>query len=140
MSAAPVPEDTAARPGRARPQAPALDLGALITDPETRIVVCCGAGGVGKTTTSAALALAAAQAGRTVVVLTIDPARRLAQAVGGRDVRIEPIAGRWLRVVVLDDPEPPADVIEPARPGPRRRRTRPVATPCPAEGAPHSFR
>ena len=57
--------------------APALDLDALIGDPDTRIVVCCGAGGVGKTTTSAALALAAAEAGRNVVVLTIDPARRL---------------------------------------------------------------
>ncbi len=60
--------------------APAMDLAALIADPTTRIVVCCGAGGVGKTTTSAALALAAAEAGRKVVVLTIDPARRLAQA------------------------------------------------------------
>ena len=57
-----------------------MDLAALIADPETRILVCCGAGGVGKTTTSAALALAAAEAGRTVVVLTIDPARRLAQS------------------------------------------------------------
>jgi anion-transporting ArsA/GET3 family ATPase len=47
-----------------------------------RIVVCCGAGGVGKTTTSAALALAGAIAGRRVLVLTIDPARRLAEAMG----------------------------------------------------------
>src|SRR5262249_1697219 len=47
-----------------------------------KVIVCCGAGGVGKTTTSAALALAAAQKGRRVVVLTIDPARRLAQAMG----------------------------------------------------------
>jgi len=90
VSAAPVPEDRAARPGRARPQAPALDLGALITDPDTRIVVCCGAGGVGKTTTSAALALAAAEAGRSVVVLTIDPARRLAQSLGLTELDNEP--------------------------------------------------
>jgi anion-transporting ArsA/GET3 family ATPase len=90
VSAAPVPEATAARPGRARPQAPALDLGALITDPGTRIVVCCGAGGVGKTTTSAALALAAAEAGRSVVVLTIDPARRLAQSLGLTELDNEP--------------------------------------------------
>ncbi|MDT0277472.1 ArsA family ATPase [Blastococcus goldschmidtiae] len=75
---------------RARPQAPALELGALIADPETRIVVCCGAGGVGKTTTSAALALAAAEAGRTVVVLTIDPARRLAQSLGLTELDNEP--------------------------------------------------
>jgi anion-transporting ArsA/GET3 family ATPase len=76
--------------GRARPEAPALDLGALITDPDTRIVVCCGAGGVGKTTTSAALALAAAEAGRSVVVLTIDPARRLAQSLGLTELDNEP--------------------------------------------------
>ena len=45
-------------------------------------MVCCGAGGVGKTTTAAALALRAAERGRRVVVLTIDPARRLAQSLG----------------------------------------------------------
>jgi len=72
------------------PQARALDLGALIADPDTRIIVCCGAGGVGKTTTSAALALAAAQAGRSVVVLTIDPARRLAQSLGLTELNNEP--------------------------------------------------
>ncbi len=71
-------------------QAPAMDLQALIADLGTRIVVCCGAGGVGKTTTSAALALAAAEAGRTVVVLTIDPARRLAQSLGLRELDNEP--------------------------------------------------
>jgi anion-transporting ArsA/GET3 family ATPase len=60
----------------------ALDLDALIDDPATRIVVTCGAGGVGKTTTAAALGLRAAERGRKVVVLTIDPARRLAQALG----------------------------------------------------------
>ena len=47
-----------------------------------KIVVCCGSGGVGKTTTAAALALRAAERGRRTVVLTIDPARRLAQAMG----------------------------------------------------------
>ncbi|QWC86676.1 AAA family ATPase [Nocardioidaceae bacterium] len=62
--------------------APVLDVDALIDDPGTRIIVCCGAGGVGKTTTSAALALRAAERGRRVVVLTIDPARRLAQSMG----------------------------------------------------------
>jgi anion-transporting ArsA/GET3 family ATPase len=59
-----------------------LSVDALIRDPMTRIVVCCGAGGVGKTTTAAALALRAAEQGRSVVVLTIDPARRLAQSMG----------------------------------------------------------
>ena len=71
-------------------QAEPLDLAGLIADPETRIVVCCGAGGVGKTTTSAALALAAAEAGRSVVVLTIDPARRLAQSLGLTELDNEP--------------------------------------------------
>ena len=65
----------------ARPSAP-LDVDALLDDPGTRIVVCCGSGGVGKTTTSAALALRAAERGRRTVVLTIDPAKRLAQALG----------------------------------------------------------
>ncbi|MFC8674145.1 ArsA family ATPase [Streptomyces griseorubiginosus] len=62
--------------------APRLDLDPLIDDPKTRIVVCCGSGGVGKTTTAAALGLRAAERGRKVVVLTIDPARRLAQSMG----------------------------------------------------------
>ncbi len=49
---------------------------------EKRVLVLCGAGGVGKTTTAAALGVAAARAGRKVLVLTIDPARRLADAMG----------------------------------------------------------
>lgn len=63
-------------------QAPPLDIDALLEDRTTQIIVCCGSGGVGKTTTSAALALRAAEKGRKVVVLTIDPARRLAQSMG----------------------------------------------------------
>jgi len=63
-------------------KAPMLDVDALLDDPATGIIVCCGSGGVGKTTTSAALALRAAERGRKVVVLTIDPARRLAQSMG----------------------------------------------------------
>jgi anion-transporting ArsA/GET3 family ATPase len=63
-------------------RAPVLDLDTVIGDERTRIVVCCGSGGVGKTTTAAALAVRAAEQGRTVVVLTIDPARRLAQSMG----------------------------------------------------------
>lgn len=49
---------------------------------EKRVLVCCGAGGVGKTTTAAALALAAARMGRRVLVLTIDPSKRLAETLG----------------------------------------------------------
>ncbi len=71
-----------ARQGPAGGPADRLDVDALLDDPATRIIVCCGSGGVGKTTTSAALALRAAERGRRVVVLTIDPARRLAQAMG----------------------------------------------------------
>ncbi|WP_144119750.1 ArsA family ATPase [Catellatospora sichuanensis] len=60
-----------------------LDVDALLADPGVRIVVCCGSGGVGKTTTAAALAVRAAEEhGRRTVVLTIDPARRLAQSLG----------------------------------------------------------
>jgi anion-transporting ArsA/GET3 family ATPase len=59
-----------------------LDVDRLLDDPHTGIIVCCGSGGVGKTTVSAALALRAAERGRRVVVLTIDPARRLAQSMG----------------------------------------------------------
>ncbi|MFD4032774.1 ArsA-related P-loop ATPase [Streptomyces sp. NPDC058637] len=62
--------------------APGLDTDALLDDPGIRIVVCCGSGGVGKTTTAAALGVRAAERGRKVVVLTIDPARRLAQSMG----------------------------------------------------------
>jgi anion-transporting ArsA/GET3 family ATPase len=47
-----------------------------------RLVVCCGAGGVGKTTVSAGVALRLAAAGARTVVVTIDPARRLATALG----------------------------------------------------------
>jgi anion-transporting ArsA/GET3 family ATPase len=60
---------------------PRLDTDRLLDDPRTRIIVCCGSGGVGKTTTAAALGLRAAERGRHVVVLTVDPARRLAQSM-----------------------------------------------------------
>src|SRR5258706_137586 len=49
---------------------------------ERGIVICCGSGGVGKTTTAAVLALEGARAGRRACVVTIDPAKRLADALG----------------------------------------------------------
>jgi anion-transporting ArsA/GET3 family ATPase len=57
-----------------------------------RVIVCAGSGGVGKTTIAAALGVAAAKMGKRVLVLTIDPARRLATALGithsANDVRV----------------------------------------------------
>ena len=93
-----------------QPSGPALDLDAVLDDPATRIIVCCGSGGVGKTTTAAALALRAAEKGRTAVVLTIDPARRLAQSMGlseldntPREVRaVDRSAGGRLDAMMLD--------------------------------------
>jgi anion-transporting ArsA/GET3 family ATPase len=52
---------------------------------ESSIIICCGSGGVGKTTTAAAIGIAAARTGRNVVVVTIDPAKRLADALGLND-------------------------------------------------------
>ena len=58
----------------------------------TQIVVCCGAGGVGKTTTAAALALRFALEGHRVAVITIDPARRLADSLGVSELANEPVS------------------------------------------------
>jgi anion-transporting ArsA/GET3 family ATPase len=56
------------------------------------VIVCCGSGGVGKTTISAALGLAMAQRrDQKVLVLTVDPARRLATALGLREIGTEPV-------------------------------------------------
>jgi anion-transporting ArsA/GET3 family ATPase len=55
-----------------------------------RIVVCAGAGGVGKTTTAAAIAMGMAERGRKVAVVTIDPARRLADSLGLEELGNEP--------------------------------------------------
>ncbi len=57
---------------------------------QRRILVCCGAGGVGKTTVSAAIALGLAKLGYRAAVVTIDPARRLASALGMADLGDEP--------------------------------------------------
>jgi anion-transporting ArsA/GET3 family ATPase len=84
-----------------------LDLARLVRDPETRIIVTCGSGGVGKTTTAAAMALLGAEAGRRTVVLTIDPARRLAQSMGLTELdntprRVEAVENGQLFAMMLD--------------------------------------
>ncbi|TQN28689.1 arsenite efflux ATP-binding protein ArsA [Haloactinospora alba] len=83
---------------------PTFDTDALLDDPRTRIIVCCGSGGVGKTTTAAALGVRAADRGRHAVVITVDPARRLAQSMGLAELDNTP------RRVEL----PPAESGEPA--------------------------
>lgn len=92
MAQHPMAQDpTSATTGRRSRRSPQrLDLDALLAEPSTRVLVCCGSGGVGKTTTAAALALRAAAQGRRVCVLTIDPARRLAQSMGLEELDNEP--------------------------------------------------
>ncbi len=63
-------------------------LASLLQD--RRVIICCGSGGVGKTTMAAAIALGAARGGKKVIVLTIDPAKRLATALGLESLASEP--------------------------------------------------
>jgi hypothetical protein len=92
---------------------------------ENGILVCCGSGGVGKTTIAASLAIHAAALGRRVLVLTIDPARRLANALGigdlGNEMRRVPArkfeaAGMPLRgelyAMMLDTKRTFDDIVE----------------------------
>lgn len=87
-----------------------LNVDALLTDRRKRIILCCGSGGVGKTTVGAALALRAAEMGRKAVVLTIDPARRLAQSLGLTELDntpravpgVDTTAGGCLDAMMLD--------------------------------------
>ncbi|MCZ4123949.1 ArsA family ATPase [Streptomyces sp. H39-S7] len=91
-------------------ESPVLAIDPLLDDPKTRIIVCCGSGGVGKTTTAAALGVRAAERGRKAVVLTIDPARRLAQSMGLTELDntprpvtgIDESAGGTLHAMMLD--------------------------------------
>jgi anion-transporting ArsA/GET3 family ATPase len=86
-----------------------MDLDAWLA--KTKLVVCVGSGGVGKTTTAAAIGLRGALKGRKAIVLTIDPAKRLANslgldAMGGEPTRIDlsalPDAGGELWAMMLD--------------------------------------
>jgi anion-transporting ArsA/GET3 family ATPase len=87
----PAPDNSPQDSGKDRPNG---NLRPLLC--QRRILICVGSGGVGKTTTAATLALMAALDGRRVLALTIDPARRLADALGlqalGHDVQQVPDA------------------------------------------------
>lgn len=97
-----------------------FQIDALIEDRGIDIVVCCGSGGVGKTTTAASFAVRAAEAGRHVVVLTIDPAKRLAQSLGIEELGNTPVAvpaidesaGGSLSAMMLDMKRTFDEVIE----------------------------
>ena len=58
------------------------------------VVICAGSGGVGKTTTSAAIAVGMAERGKTAPVLTIDPAKRLANSLGLKELGDEDASRR----------------------------------------------
>ena len=99
-----------------------------------RVVICAGAGGVGKTTVSAAIALGLAVKGRRVALVTIDPARRLAEALGldALDNRPQPVdlarlhgLGTHVRgelfAMMLDSKRTFDELIELLAPDPRTR-------------------
>jgi len=76
-----------------------------ISDPDgPKIIVCCGSGGVGKTTLSAAIGLYGALSGKKTIVLTIDPARRLADSLGLKDFNVD--AQRVPIEQISDIPQP----------------------------------
>ena len=98
---------------------------------ESQVVICCGTGGVGKTTTSAATALVAATAGRRAGVVTIDPGKRLADALAIGELSNTPtvIDGPWdgtLAALMLDTESTFCEVVRrhahADAPAARRRR------------------
>ncbi len=93
-----------------------------------RIVICSGSGGVGKTTTAASIALAAAMNGKKAIVLTIDPAKRLATAMGldalggtPKEIPLEGAKGR-LFAMMLDIKRTFDRLIERHTPDPEKRK------------------
>jgi anion-transporting ArsA/GET3 family ATPase len=103
-----------------------VNVEALVASRE--IVVVCGSGGVGKTTTSAAIALGAARRGKRACVLTIDPARRLATSLGleelgseAHEVEIGAAGGGSLHAITLDAKRTFDHLIEEYAPSPEAR-------------------
>jgi anion-transporting ArsA/GET3 family ATPase len=80
---------------------------------DRRVVICCGTGGVGKTTTAAVLALEGARRGRNACVVTIDPARRLADALGIEHLTNDPTEIDRKLWADLDDTDRGHDDIAP---------------------------
>jgi len=95
VTAASEPVTQPSSPARPAASADAAGLAELVV--ERSIVVCCGSGGVGKTTVAAAFGLEAARRERRACVVTIDPARRLANALGVDELANTPrrIDGPW---------------------------------------------
>src|SRR5215470_16636633 len=124
----PPPDSAPGAPREAELRPPRLEVDRLLDDPRTRIIVCCGSGGVGKTTTAAALGLRAAERGRHVVVLTVDPARRLAQSMGLSKLDNTP------RPVPLPDDSASSDPTTPPNASPD-----PTTPPRPADGSLHAM-
>src|SRR3954452_14090365 len=90
------------------------------------MVICAGSGGVGKTTTAAAVALGLAEQGQKVAVVTIDPARRLADALGLRELdnrprRVEADVQGELWAMMLDAKRTFDQLIEHLAPDERTR-------------------
>jgi anion-transporting ArsA/GET3 family ATPase len=122
---APVPNAATPAPAPAPSRTPtSRDLVGLLG--ETRIAVVCGAGGVGKTTISAALAVRLAEEGRRTMLLTVDPARRLATALrlpstGGERTRVRLGGGRTLDAMQLDTQRTFDELIDRYAGSPERR-------------------
>ena len=93
-----------------------------------RVIICAGSGGVGKTTTAASIAVRAALAGKRTIVMTIDPAKRLADALGvramgniGSTVTVDAVPGGKLSAMMLDQKGAWDEMVERHAPSPEIR-------------------